>query len=347
MQLAEVRADLCASCGICVGSCLSSTVPQYRGMHTGIDMPQWPIDDLRARLLQGLAAMPGPRRLVVLAAIRPAQPHGRAGCPASGHGVQACCRLPLSSTHCAEVPTACSSTAAARGCEFRLGQRWTQQRLNGEREPHLRTSVLAERWRVVWTDPGDESQLVSALEDMRTHCAPGALTHFGEHPMNRDPQLDRQALLYGSFALVVGVFALAQLPSSGAERGADQGQLHSPWRADRRMPPHTAEELSKLAPNMRAPMKCERERSPVRIEVEVDGVSVYAHTATPSGFARRRLHGVPAAQCALGEHRITVRMKDNMKSPDFPYVHDSTVTLQPAQVMVIDFNPDKGEIVLL
>jgi hypothetical protein len=28
-------------------------------------------------------------------------------------------------------------------------------------------------------------------------------------------------------------------------------------------------------------------------------------------------------------------------------VHDSTVTLQPAQVMVIDFNPDKGEIVLL
>ena len=27
-----------------------------------------------------------------------------------------------------------------------------------------------------------------------------------------------------------------------------------------------AEELAKLAPNMRAPMKCERERSPVRIE---------------------------------------------------------------------------------
>ena len=32
---------------------------------TGIDTPQWPVNDLRQQLVQRLAAMPGPRRLVV------------------------------------------------------------------------------------------------------------------------------------------------------------------------------------------------------------------------------------------------------------------------------------------
>ena len=167
--------------------------------------------------------------------------------------------------------------------------------------------------------------------------------------MNRALNWTGQALLYGGFALVVGVFSRwpSYHPVAQNEAQIKVSFIHHGARiAECR--PYTAEELGKLAPNMRAPMKCERERSPVRIEVEIDGVSVLAHTAIPSGFSRdgastvyQRLN-IPA-----GEHRITVRMKDNMKSSDFTYVHDSTVTLQPAQVMVIDFNPDKGEIVLL
>lgn len=184
MQLAEVRADLCASCGICVGSCPSST--PFRStevLHTGIDMPQWPIDDLRARLLQGLAAMPGPRRLVVFGCDQGQR--SRMGAPDVLHLGMVCAgMLPPSFVEYAlrgGADGVLINGCREGGCEFRLGQRWTQQRLNGEREPHLRTSVPAERWRVVWTDPGDESQLVSALEDMRTHCAPGAPHPFLEN----------------------------------------------------------------------------------------------------------------------------------------------------------------------
>ena len=167
--------------------------------------------------------------------------------------------------------------------------------------------------------------------------------------MNRVLNWTGQALLYGGFALVVGVFSRwpsyhplaqneAQIKVSFIHHGARLAECR----------PYTAEELAKLAPNMRAPMKCARARAPARRRLGIDGGAVDAHTATPSGFSRdgastvyQRLN-VPA-----GEHRITVRMKDNMKSTDFPYVRDSIVTLQPAQVMVIDFNPDKGEIVLL
>lgn len=146
-------------------------------------MPQWPIDDLRARLLQGLAAMPGPRRLVVFGCDQGQR--SRMGAPDVLHLGMVCAgMLPPSFVEYAlrgGADGVLINGCREGGCEFRLGQRWTQQRLNGEREPHLRTSVPAERWRVVWTDPGDESQLVSALEDMRTHCVPGAPHPFLEN----------------------------------------------------------------------------------------------------------------------------------------------------------------------
>ncbi|MGZ5713902.1 MAG: cytochrome b N-terminal domain-containing protein, partial [Caldimonas sp.] len=66
-QLAQVDPDLCASCGICVGACPSST-PFRSGaaLVTGIDMPQRPIDALRRALDTALAARRGRRTFVVL-----------------------------------------------------------------------------------------------------------------------------------------------------------------------------------------------------------------------------------------------------------------------------------------
>jgi hypothetical protein len=43
-----------------------------------------------------------------------------------------------------------------------------------------------------------------------------------------------------------------------------------------------------------------------------------------------------------GSHRLTVRMDDNLEKPGFDYVKDQQITLAPAQVMVVDFNPDRG-----
>jgi hypothetical protein len=35
-------------------------------------------------------------------------------------------------------------------------------------------------------------------------------------------------------------------------------------------------------------------------------------------------------------------MNDNLVKPGFNFVKEDKVTLKPGQVMVIDFNPDKG-----
>ncbi len=56
---AQVNPSLCVSCGICVGSCPSST-PFRRSeeLKTGIDLPDYPLQELRERVI---AAAPRPR----------------------------------------------------------------------------------------------------------------------------------------------------------------------------------------------------------------------------------------------------------------------------------------------
>ncbi len=76
--------------------------------------------------------------------------------------------------------------------------------------------------------------------------------------------------------------------------------------------PTPPEELAKLAPNMRTPLKCGRERSPVTIEVDLDGAQVYRHVAVPSGLSSDGASAVyQRLQVPAGEHRIAVRLKDS------------------------------------
>ena len=157
-----------------------------------------------------------------------------------------------------------------------------------------------------------------------------------------------QALLYGCFAAAIGVFsrwpAYHPLPAGMAQIKVSF-MHHGARLADCR--PHTAEELARLAPNMRGAMKCERERSPVHIEVDLDGQTVLSHAAAPSGLSRdgastlyRRLD-VPA-----GERRIAVRFNDSQSVQGYTHQREAVVSLAPAQVLVIDFNADRGGIVL-
>ncbi|MBC5785640.1 hypothetical protein H8N03_22050 [Ramlibacter sp. USB13] len=152
-----------------------------------------------------------------------------------------------------------------------------------------------------------------------------------------------QGVLYGAFALFLGVFShwprYQALPPGQALLKVSfihHGQRVAPCR------PYTPEELAKLPANMRTPLKCERERVPVEIEVDLDGATVFRHVAQPAGLSRdgastvyHRL-AVPA-----GEHRIAVRLKD-APGAAFAHTREAVLTLKEAQVLVIDFDPQKG-----
>jgi quinol-cytochrome oxidoreductase complex cytochrome b subunit/coenzyme F420-reducing hydrogenase delta subunit len=170
-QLAQVNTDLCASCGICVGACPSSTPFRSSAeLVTGIDMPSAPIGALRRRLQEGLAQVSGPDRIVVFGCDRGARVETLAGPDVLPLSLMCIGVLPPSFIEYALRDGASAvlvSGCRAGGCEFRLGQRWTEQRLAGTREPHLRAQVPRERVTTCWADAGDEDELRACLQRLR------------------------------------------------------------------------------------------------------------------------------------------------------------------------------------
>jgi coenzyme F420-reducing hydrogenase delta subunit/Pyruvate/2-oxoacid:ferredoxin oxidoreductase delta subunit len=174
-QLAQVNADLCASCGICVGSCPSSTPFRSAAeLVTGIDMPQMPLNGLREQMERQLAALEGEARIVVFGCERGASAAALDSADVTSLSLICTGMLPPSFIEYAlrggaagVLVTGCREG----GCEFRLGAQWTQQRLLGEREPRLRASVPRERIEVLWADAGDEPALVGALNALRRRVA--------------------------------------------------------------------------------------------------------------------------------------------------------------------------------
>ena len=160
-------------------------------------------------------------------------------------------------------------------------------------------------------------------------------------------QLVAQALAYALFFGVVGV-----LSNSPPYRhlGPDEATIKLSVRHAGRLLGECrtlgAEELAKLPPTMRAPVSCPRERSPLMLELDVNGERVLQQTIGPRGLhgdglasSYRRLT-VPAGPVDIG-----VRMKDHAGQRDFPYASKRRVELAPAEVLVIDFDSTRGEFV--
>ena len=157
-----------------------------------------------------------------------------------------------------------------------------------------------------------------------------------------------QVLLYGLFALAIGVFSqwppYRHLEADQALIKLSFTRVGKPVGDCRTL---SADELAKLPPNMREPTSCPRERSPVTVEVDLGGIPVLKRTAPPTGLSKDGASAVyERLVVPAGEHRITVRLSDDVRARDHAYQHESTVKLVPGQVLVIDFDAAKGGITL-
>ncbi len=151
-----------------------------------------------------------------------------------------------------------------------------------------------------------------------------------------------QVILYGAFAAFIGYFATSpkyrQIPEDAALIRLSISHL-----GERECRQRTPEELAKLPPNMRAPLDCPRARSDIALHVDIDGEPVLRAVMRPTGIARDGISTLYRRfEVKAGEHLVSVRMNDNLAKPGFRFVKEERVTLKPAQVMVIDFNPDRG-----
>ena len=175
-------ADLCASCGICVGACPSSTPFRSAAeLVTGIDMPQLPIGALRRPTPEQAWPRCGsePTRSSSSAATTARDVRVLAGTDVATFSLICTGMLPPSFVEYALRDGAAGvlvTGCGEGGCEFRLGQRWTAERLPGRASrtcaPRCRAS--GSRWPgpMLATSP----TLHAALQRLRqriARCRPG------------------------------------------------------------------------------------------------------------------------------------------------------------------------------
>ena len=171
-KVAVVDPDLCASCGICAGSCPSSTpFRRQEQLLTGIDMPQQPVNDLRQHLEDALTRLEGRSRIVIFGCDRGADAKALAAPDTAVISLMCTGILPPSFVEYAlrggadgVMLTGCRSG----GCDFRFGDRWTAERIAGQREPRLRSKVPLARLQLVSASSNDGKVLAKALQEFRT-----------------------------------------------------------------------------------------------------------------------------------------------------------------------------------
>ncbi|HEX9790700.1 MAG TPA: hypothetical protein VGA60_08555 [Kiloniellales bacterium] len=153
-----------------------------------------------------------------------------------------------------------------------------------------------------------------------------------------------QGVVYALIAVVLGFFAdtpayrhfdddKAQLTLSLAHSGKHLQECRR----------RTAEELAALPANMRKPLDCTRERTPVLVEVELDGQIIVSESVSPSG-----LFGDGPSQIyknfviPSGSYTLIVRMRESPRAEGFDYQREAHVVIAPRQRFVIGFQAEAG-----
>ncbi|MCP5374365.1 MAG: hydrogenase iron-sulfur subunit [Hyphomicrobiales bacterium] len=180
-RIARVDPRYCTSCGMCVGSCPVSTPFRRTGeLVTGIELPDLRLHALRAatdaalrKAAESATATAGGGAPAVLVV---GCDHGCEIDEVEGQGI-ATVKVPCVGM----LPPSFIDYAFSRGgadgvmlhgcregdCYHRLGIRWTQERLDGMRDPYLRERVSRERIRTCWISHNEGRRLRREVDAFR------------------------------------------------------------------------------------------------------------------------------------------------------------------------------------
>lgn len=157
-----------------------------------------------------------------------------------------------------------------------------------------------------------------------------------------------QFVFYAAFAAVVGLLSIwptyqllnpqeALVSVTFSHAGKRIGECRT----------RTQEELDNLAPNMRQPNECPRERHPIYVELRADDQLVFAVTLPPSGlWGDGKSNIYRRTKVDAGEHLIFVGMNDSGANDSFDYELSRNLMIRPGHNVVIRFDDLHGTFVI-
>lgn len=170
----KVNDDLCASCGICVGSCPSSNPFRSKNdlLVTGIDMPNNPINDIRDEVDSAIAKLKGDNKIIVMGCEN-ALDFSQLEAP-NMHVVSLFCigMMPATLVEYALAHGADGvfiSGCRTGDCFFRYGNVWMDERFEGERQPILRKRADRSRIKVFRAAETDRKALYKAVSEFEEY----------------------------------------------------------------------------------------------------------------------------------------------------------------------------------
>ena len=358
-QEARVDADMCMSCGICVGACPTATpFRRASALLPGIELPADPIAALRDRVIAATAPLQGNDRVVVFRCAHAGNLDTLANPSVAVVPMPCVAMLPpsfidlvISRKHADGVLLA---GCAEEDCFERLGNRWMDERIANQRDPHLRDRVDRERVAVSWASPVQQHRTREALSQFRQHLRAVAPTvHPGRTGVAWRARLSQlaaplrvvgAAAVLGAMALLIGWFATqpayAYLRHDQALLKLSFSHAAQPLKPCRHYSP---QELAQLPFNQRRATTCERGRWPVYLQLDLDGRTIHRATHQPAGLWDDGPSTVYASfRVPAGQHRLDVRLRDSGRATGFDYASSATVSLTPGQNFVIDFRGAEG-----
>lgn len=338
-EVALVNPDKCVGCGVCVGSCDSSSISQFtlpvmdvRNFVSQLDEDtrhtaficadsaghMFPLDENGScALLPGYKVVPVPcvgsvHMLTVERALR----RGAEGVLLAGCSVDPACRM---------------------------GADYTENRLQGKREPWLRTDHV-DRSKVTYvrfdrTNPDGLIAAASAFKDGR----PVITSH-------KTPSTLRRVLV----GVVVAVVTLASTvflsdsPFHVVQRETaafvvslkHAGEIVTYSDSDAQV------DDSNVLPHMRRERPVERIRVPVQLRITVDDSIRLVQSFEPGGLFNDGLSiGMSETEVTPGDHRVKVEFNDTSDGSGWTYVWERELAFEPLTRKVLVFDED-GRFVL-
>jgi ferredoxin/coenzyme F420-reducing hydrogenase delta subunit len=224
-------------------------------------------------------------------------------------------------------------------CRYREGASWEQLRLDGLREPVLRTqNVPRDKVLLLSLDRTQKHELLRQARAFREgQPAPSARTH--------SPSTLGLAAAVLAAVIAAGLGLVSDLVYAAPRIEGSElvVSFKHPGQVAENCRDFTPEELAQRPVHMRQERVCDRSRADVRLRVSVDGRRAVDATLPPKGiWGDGNSVAIERIPIELGEHEVRVELGDTADPDEWSFTDDRKLTFDAKNRRVVTFDRISG-----